>query len=165
MWLACGDRNAKLFHGKANAQKNTNSILKLKNSNGIWCSNEEEIGNIVEGYFKDIFTSKDPNLELFPTECIRRKIPPDQKAMLEEPYSAEEVEAALRQFNGSKLPGPDGMPAIFFQKFWNVVGRDVTQAVLLVLNGGSMPPGMNHTFITLIPKTKSPRGYERSSSY
>ena len=55
-----------------------------------------------------------------------------------------------------KAPGPNGMPLIFFQKFWNTVGDDVVEAVLLCLNFGTILPSLNHTFISLIPKVKSP---------
>ena len=53
-------------------------------------------------------------------------------------------------------PGPDGMPPLFYKSFWNTVGQDVTAACLSVLNTGSLPPNINHTFLTLIPKNKSP---------
>lgn len=45
----------------------------------------------------------------------------------------------------SKALGPDGMPAFFFfQKYWNIVGQDVTAAVLDFLNNGVVPDGFNH---------------------
>ena len=53
-------------------------------------------------------------------------------------------------------PGPDGMPPIFFKHYWNTVGHDVLLATLSILNSGTIPPNINHTFISLIPKTKSP---------
>ena len=71
-------------------------------------------------------------------------------------FSREEVELALKQMAPLKAPGPDGMPPIFFQKFWNTVGDDVVEAVLSCLNSGTILPGLNHTFITLIPKVKCP---------
>ena len=52
--------------------------------------------------------------------------------------------------------GLDGMPLFFYKSYWNIVGSDVIDATLSVLNSGIMPPNINHTFITLIPKTKSP---------
>ena len=56
----------------------------------------------------------------------------------------------------TKAPGPDGMNALFYQKFWHIVGNDVTTAVLDYLNNGNMMPDINYTHIVLIPKIKSP---------
>jgi hypothetical protein len=48
------------------------------------------------------------------------------------------------------------MHALFYKKFWDVVGEKVTEEVLNVLNGGPMPPDWNDTCIVLIPKTNKP---------
>ena len=45
------------------------------------------------------------------------------------------------------------MPMLFI-KFWKIVGDDVVDCVLNFLNFRVMPKGLNHTFITLIPKIK-----------
>lgn len=56
-----------------------------------------------------------------------------------------------------KSPGPDGMPPIFFQKYWNIVGQNVSDCILNILSVGVMPLEMNETHIYLIPKTKNPQ--------
>uniref|UniRef100_A0A2N9HFR8 Reverse transcriptase domain-containing protein n=1 Tax=Fagus sylvatica TaxID=28930 RepID=A0A2N9HFR8_FAGSY len=50
----------------------------------------------------------------------------------------------------------------FFQKYWNIVGANVSAAVLSVLNSGKMLRKINLTHISLIPKKKNP---ERMSEY
>ena len=44
------------------------------------------------------------------------------------------------------------MSHFFFQKFWHIVGQDVTTAVLSILNFGHMLQKLNYTHIVLIPK-------------
>ena len=55
-----------------------------------------------------------------------------------------------------KAPGPNGMPPIFFQHCWSNIGDDVVKAVLSCLNSNRISSSLNHTFIALIPKVKSP---------
>ena len=55
-----------------------------------------------------------------------------------------------------KTPGPNGMPLLFFQNFWELVKGGVVHDILCFLNSSSLPKSLNHTFITLIPKTKNP---------
>ena len=75
---------------------------------------------------------------------------------LTRPFTAAEVEQALKQMKPMTAPGLDGMPPLFFKSFWSIVGSDVINASLAILNTGVMPPNINHTFISLIPKIKSP---------
>ena len=55
-----------------------------------------------------------------------------------------------------KAPRSNGLPPLFYQKFWPSIGEDVLCAILNCLNLGSIPPSINRTFITLIPKVKIP---------
>lgn len=56
----------------------------------------------------------------------------------------------------SMAPGPDGFTTLFFQKYWDLVGHDVTIAALRILILKGDPSGWNNTIITLIPKVKNP---------
>ena len=70
-------------------------------------------------------------------------------------FSVEEIKIALFQMGPTKAPRPDGMNALFYQKFWHIMGDTVVNAVLDYLNGGYMVPEINYTHIVLIPKIKS----------
>ena len=67
------------------------------------------------------------------------------------------MQQALNQMHPTTAPGPDGMPPLFYQKFWSLSSDCVTQAVLDFLNHGITPPNFNDTHIVLIPKVKNPR--------
>ena len=56
----------------------------------------------------------------------------------------------------TKAPGPDGMSAIFCQKYWKIVGADVTNMVLNVFNSNMSIADINKTNIALVPKIKHP---------
>ena len=56
-----------------------------------------------------------------------------------------------------KALGPDGMPPLFYQHYWELVGKDITNSVLSFLNSATLPKHLSHTFITLIPKVKNPK--------
>ena len=67
-----------------------------------------------------------------------------------------EIRLALSQMAPLKAPSPDGMPPLFYQNYWDLIGNDITQVVLLFLNSATLPPHLNHTFITLVPKVSNP---------
>lgn len=71
-------------------------------------------------------------------------------------FTRDEVEMALNQMALLKAPGLDGTPPIFYQRYWQGIGGDVTEAVLACSNSIMIPSGLNHTYLTLIPKVKCP---------
>ena len=71
-------------------------------------------------------------------------------------FSADEIKEAVFQMAPTKAPGPDGMNAVFYQKFWHIVGDNVVSVVLDFFNSGCMVSSLNYTNIVLIPKEKQP---------
>jgi hypothetical protein len=47
----------------------------------------------------------------------------------------------------TKALGPDGFPAHFFQRHWDICGEEVTVIVLRVLRGEDDPAAFSKTFI------------------
>ena len=90
-------------------------------------------------------------------QAVQRKVTPHMNESLTHPYIADEVRLALFQMHPSKSPRLDGMSHFFFQKYWHIVGNDVTEAILFVLRSAHMLKKMNHTHIVLIPKKKDPK--------
>lgn len=55
-----------------------------------------------------------------------------------------------------KAPRRDGMHVIIYQRFWHIIGDDITRLVSGILHGSLSPSCVNHTNIALIPKIKTP---------
>ena len=56
----------------------------------------------------------------------------------------------------TKASGPDGMSAIIYQKYWDIIGDDVIKIVLNILNFNAPIAELNKTNIVLISKINNP---------
>lgn len=72
------------------------------------------------------------------------------------PYSDEEIKDALFQIDPHTASGLEGIPSIFFQNFWSIVGSDVTCVVRSFLSTRCILRQLNYTMVSLIPKTTNP---------
>ncbi|KAK0586532.1 hypothetical protein LWI29_008529 [Acer saccharum] len=77
-------------------------------------------------------------------------------SLLYSPICEDDVKSSLFNIGGLKAPGPDGLPAIFFQKFWNNCKSDLCRMVSDCFSTGSVPRDLNNTLISLIPKIPNP---------
>lgn len=94
---------------------------------------------------------------LLPTsDLFDSKLDPRSGLHMIRPVYAMEVKMAMFSIGDDKAPGPDGYTAAFFKHAWDIVGQDVTLAVLDFFNSGRLLQGLNHTFIVLIPKVLTP---------
>jgi hypothetical protein len=87
---------------------------------------------------------------------VKNVITEDMFNHLSADFTSEEVLSAIRDMKGLAAPGPVGLPALFYQTYWDIIGQDVTNAALHVLNHKGDPSPYNHTHICLIPKTNNP---------
>ena len=152
-----GDKNTKFFHSKASQRRRRNWIMGIKNSEEVWVEEEEDIAKVALEYFENLFQAGACERTGECLDAVSPKATPNMQQLLSQEFSAEEVKTALFQMGPTEAPRPDGMNALFYQKFWQIVGDTVVHAVLDYLNCGHMVPEINFTHIVLIPKIKSPQ--------
>jgi hypothetical protein len=154
-WLMHGDRNTSFFHNAATARKRRNQLRKLLDDTGVWKEGEQLHAHVVD-YFSHLFTSEDTGNVQGVLDTVHPRVTPAMNEMLTTPFSAEEVKKALFEIGDLKAPGPDGLHAIFYKRFWYLLGDDLTHEVLEAVNTCKIPKGWNDTTIVLIPKVKVP---------
>ncbi|XP_056850940.1 uncharacterized protein LOC130500203 [Raphanus sativus] len=155
-WLREGDRNTEFFHALTKQRRARNKITQLLDENGNIVKDEEGLVAIATSYFRQIFESSNPqDIEEALSE-VPTTITEPMNESLTAPVTEWEIKLALFAMHPEKAPGPDGMTALFYQKFWDIVKDDLTLMVNKFLTEGIMPDGLNETNICLIPKTTKP---------
>ncbi|XP_056698113.1 uncharacterized protein [Spinacia oleracea] len=130
-WIKAGNENTALFHQSIKSRNTHNKVYNIHDMDGNW---------------RDTPVVQDGPL-----------VTDAHKAILNAPYTREEVKHALFSIPGVKAPGPDGFGSYFYRDAWSVVGDDVIDVVLDGFVHGKLLKEINHTVITLIPKIKCPK--------
>jgi len=113
LWARQGDKNSKYFHSCATIRYRKNLIEGMRDEEGSWKTNPEDITEILVNYYQSLFTSTGQMNASRVWECVPRVIIDEMNALLSQKFEAHEVEVALQQIAPLKALGPDGMPPLF----------------------------------------------------
>ena len=147
-----GNKNTKFFPSKASNRRRRNFIQGIRTQDNRWVKDISNIDQVATSYFKNIFTAGTCVWLEDYLNAVHHKVTDDMKDILTNEYSVDEIKAALFQMGSIKAPGPESMNALFYQKFWHIVGDDVVAAVLDILNSGNMDHDVNIPILSLFLK-------------
>ena len=124
-----GDRNTKYYHSKAVWSARKNKIRELIDSIRVVHSDFSTMGLLANEYFQNIF-SADTSLDASPIlDLLDSRVSAEDNSKLCKDFSDKEISDALFQIGPLKAPGPDGLPARFFQRNWSTLKEGVLAAV------------------------------------
>lgn len=157
-WMVLGDRNTSFYHVSAIARRKCNLITSIKNGVGDWLTDEREVANhIREGFIKLYTTNQEAaTRDIRYNQQWQVKLSDEEKASISHMVTDEEISTAIWSLKAFKAPGPDGLHAGFFQRFWHIVGGSVREEVKCVFRDRNVPKYLNKTNIVLIPKIQGP---------
>lgn len=113
------------------------------------------LGILIEDYYNELFEAKGVMADSV-LECIGEQLTMAQNEELSQDFNEEEVKQAIFVVHSDKSPGSDGMNPGFYQKFWNIIGKDVAKECIHILAWGIIPGNLNDTLVVLIPKKANP---------
>lgn len=124
---------------------------------GFWTEEPKAIEDTFSINFQKFFSSSAPKKDSLDRvlSSIKPKVDKEMNDKLLTHFTSQEVEKAVSQMFPTKALGPDGFPALFYQKYWDIVGSNTISNCLDILNRGSSIRNWN-TNIVLIPKTNNP---------
>ncbi|GJZ50730.1 hypothetical protein Tco_0605245, partial [Tanacetum coccineum] len=107
-WLNEGDKNSAFFHKIIKGRRSRNRVHSIRDENGD-----------SSDLFNNILTQDEANI------MIREVID-------------DEIKNALFDIVDNKASGPNGYSSVFFKKAWNIIGKDVCEAIKEFFLSGQM---------------------------
>lgn len=157
-WLEAGDQNTTFFHRATRLRRSRNNIHRIIDDEGKEWKTNEEIGDCILKYYRELFKSTKPawsDIDYI-VSFVEGRVDNHVNSFLNREFTEEEIRRAVFDLNPSKAPGPDGFAASFFHAMWETVSEDVVHRVKAILNSEMPLDEWNSTVITLIPKVKRP---------
>lgn len=152
-FLNLADKNTKFFHAIIKRKQARNTLSFLCREDGQITNNINLIVENLVSYYRMLFgvaVPRTPTVWTIFEEGPRLQI--EEQSTPIRAVTEEEIKLTLFDIGDEKAPGPDGFTSTFFKQNWDIVGKEVMEAVKDFFTTGQILKKINHTFISLIPK-------------
>ena len=112
-----GEKNSRYFFGLEKARAKSKTMKRIQTEEGKIIVSPTEVRAEQRKFYSDLYKS-DANIKFELCNLEVRKITDIEVERTESEITMEELTAALRQTSRRKTPGPDGIPADFYQFFF-----------------------------------------------
>lgn len=157
-WLKEGDENSKVFHNSIKARKVHNTINAIQLEDGTWADTPETVSKAFINFYKNLLGTKASNRVKVNQEIVDLggKIQDHHRDILKCEITKDEIRKAMFAIPNNKAPGLDGYNSQFFKSTWDIVGDEVSEAILDFFHNGKLLTELNITTVTLVPKISVP---------
>lgn len=113
---------------------------------------QADMARVATDYFRSLFTTLTSTDFSRILEGIPISITLLKNVSLIIDFVLEEIWLVIDSMTPLKAIGRDGFSALFFQRYWHIIGRNITKIYLGVLWGAVHISAINMTNLVLIPK-------------
>ncbi|XP_058783395.1 uncharacterized protein LOC131658074 [Vicia villosa] len=124
-----GDRNTRYYHIKDVNRRRRNNIQMLQDNDGNWIDKPKELRELVNNFYKDLFKISSIGSGRFQSKLTYPPLHDEELNKLNDNVTELEIKSVVFSMQPWKAPGPDGFPAGFYQRSWNMVGNSVVALV------------------------------------
>lgn len=82
----------------------------------------DRLKTYIANQYQDLFLTQAGGGVEVVTSYVQQRVTSELNQFLMAPYSGDEVWKALGSIGDLKAPGADGIPAIFYKRFWGLIG-------------------------------------------
>ncbi|XP_039011852.1 uncharacterized protein LOC120140934 [Hibiscus syriacus] len=146
-WIRDGDKNTKFFHSVVAFKNKRDTIRVLIDDNGNRLESFEAMSNEVISYFSKFLGTSDPSVKdidpaLF-NNLLNFSMPVNAPYYFVKEVLDEEIKNAIFCQGNDKAPRLDGFTPYFFKISWDIVGKEVIEAVKYFFNNAYIHPAFN----------------------
>ena len=149
--------NTAFYKGVENSRQTRNVIESLIDKDGTETSNQHEILKLMGDFYKNLYTSSsigDKEIETFlDTITFEHILTDKQKEQIEGMPTQEELIDAIHNLKINKSPGTDGIPVLFYKKFWNDLKTPYLNMINECFATGILPSSTKTSVLSLLYKT------------
>lgn len=158
-WLQGGERNSKYFFAMEKARYNRKCISRLSMPDGEISSNLKEILNEQKTFYKQLYDIREQLYEGGTFAYLQRidnqdtvRVRQQDRMVLEQEISKEEIWKAVQGLNAQKTPGIDGYGIEFFRTYWEELGDFMLELFQEIVRVKKLPLSARRSLISLMLK-------------
>ncbi|XP_077340933.1 uncharacterized protein LOC143986462 [Lithobates pipiens] len=139
-------------------QRNNNVIHHLRSSSGELITHNRDIAKEFEKYYSSLYNlqnsapDSDNMISSFLSQFAPDKISSEASESLDSPISPVEWNLALKSLKPGKSPGPDGLPALYYKTFSDLLRKPFLKAFNSLSPSSPFSQRMLEAHIVVIPK-------------
>ena len=112
---------------------------------------DDEINHLATSFYQNLFgPSQETNISL--NHLNMQMLEDFDRNYLTRPFDMEEIREVVFSMKHNRAPGPDNIPAEFFQEFWHTIKTDLFNLFQDFYAGTLNIERPNYGVVTLIPK-------------